>query len=82
MIKYTMRDWKQWIYRAGIRAIKTVCQTALSYGFINIGMTAGEIDWKTLASVSLVAGVFSLITSLAGLPELGEGGDSDASDID
>lgn len=74
------RDWKKWIYRAGIRAIKTVCQTALSYGFINVGMTAGEIDWKTMASVALVAGVFSLITSLAGLPELDEGavnGDND-----
>lgn len=71
------RDWKKWIYRAGVRAIKTVCQTALSYGFINIGMSASEIDWKTLASVSLVAGIFSLITSLAGLPELEEGETND-----
>lgn len=68
------RNWKRWFCAAGIRALKTVCQTALSYGFINVGMTAGEIDWKTMASVALVAGIFSLITSLAGLPELKEGG--------
>lgn len=65
-----MRDWKKWIYAAGIRAIKTVCQVALSY--ITIGMALSEIDWKNLASVAIVAGVYSLITSLAGLPELEE----------
>lgn len=67
------RNWKAWLYRAGVRALKTVCQTALSMGLINIGMSAGDVDWKTLASVSIVAGIFSLITSLAGLPELDEG---------
>lgn len=65
-----MRDWKKWIYAAGIRAIKTVCQVALSY--ITIGAAISEIDWKNLASVAIVAGVYSLITSLAGLPELEE----------
>lgn len=75
-----MRNWKKWLYAAGVRAIKTVAQTAL--GFITVGMTVGEVDWRNVASVAIVAGIYSLITSLAGLPELGEGGNSDASDID
>lgn len=74
------RDWKAWIYRAGIRAIKTIAQTAL--GFITVGMTVGEVDWKNVASVAIVAGVYSLITSLAGLPELGEGQEAEDGDSD
>lgn len=73
-----MRDWKKWICAAGIRAIKTVCQVALSY--ITIGAAISEIDWKNLASVAIVAGVYSLITSLAGLPELEEAEPNDDSD--
>lgn len=69
-----MRDWGKWFAAAGIRAIKTVAQTAL--GFITVGMTIGEVDWKNVASVAIVAGIYSLITSLAGLPELGEEGDT------
>ena len=75
------RDWKAWAYRAGIRAIKTVCQVALSY--ITIGAAISEIDWKNLASVAIVAGVYSLITSLAGLPELdGQEEKAPGADID
>lgn len=75
------RDWKAWAYRAGIRAIKTVCQVALSY--ITIGAAISEIDWKNLASVAIVAGVYSLITSLAGLPELdGQEEEADGPDLD
>ena len=75
------RDWKAWIYRAGVRAIKTVCQVALSY--ITIGAAISEIDWKNLASVAIVAGIYSLITSLAGLPELdGQEAEADGPDID
>lgn len=70
------RDWRAWLYRAGIRAVKTIAQTAL--GFITVGMTVGEVDWRNVASVAVVAGIYSLITSLAGLPEL-EGGEADAS---
>lgn len=73
-----MRDWKKWICAAGIRAIKTIAQTAL--GFITVGMTIGEVDWKNVASVAIVAGVYSLITSLAGLPELEEVKPNDDSD--
>lgn len=69
------RDWKKWIAAAGIRAIKTIAQTAL--GFITVGMTIGEVDWKNVASVAIVAGIYSLITSLAGLPELDEGAENE-----
>ena len=65
------RNWKAWICAAGIRALKTVCQTAL--GFITVGMAIQDVDWKNVASVAIVAGIYSLITSLAGLPELDEG---------
>ena len=65
------RDWKRWFCAAGIRALKTVAQTAL--GFITVGMAMNEVDWKNVASVAIVAGIYSLITSLAGLPELEEG---------
>lgn len=63
-----MRCWKSWFKAAGIRAIKTVAQTA-------VGMLSGEMigimnaDWKAVISVSAMAGVVSLLTSLAGLPE-------------
>ena len=69
----------EWFRAAFIRAIKTVAQTAL--GMITIGTAASEIDWKYIISVSLVAGVYSILTSLAGLPEvLGEGGYIDYKD--
>ena len=60
----------KWLKCAGVRAIKTVCQTAVS--LITVGATLTEVDWKTVASVSIVAGILSLLTSLAGLPELKE----------
>lgn len=61
---------KKWIKCAGIRAIKTVCQTAIA----TIGTTAtfNEVDWRVVVSASLLAGILSLLTSLAGLPELKE----------
>lgn len=61
------RKWKQWIKAAGMRAIKTVAQTAVA----TIGTTAviSEVDWVTVASASLLAGILSLLTSLAGIPE-------------
>ncbi len=65
------RNWKKWLAAAGIRALKTVAQTAL--GFITVGMAIQDVDWKNVASVAIVAGIYSLITSLAGLPELDEG---------
>ena len=69
------RNWKKWLAAAGIRALKTVAQTAL--GFITVGMAIQDVDWKNVASVAIVAGIYSLITSLAGLPELDEGAENE-----
>lgn len=59
---------KNWIKAAGIRAIKTVAQTALAT--IGTATILGEVDWVMVASASVLAGALSLLTSLAGLPEL------------
>ena len=66
-----MRDWKAWIRAAGVRAIKTVAQTAVA----TIGTSAvmGDVNWIMVGSASLLAGILSLLTSVAGLPEVGEG---------
>ena len=68
-----MRDWKKWAKAAGIRAIKTVAQTAVA----TIGTSAllNEVNWIAVASASALAGVLSLLTSVAGLPEVKEDGD-------
>ena len=60
----------KWIKAAGIRAIKTVAQTAVA----TIGTCAviSEVDWIMVASASILAGILSLLTSVAGLPELKE----------
>jgi len=65
-----MRDWKAWIKAAGVRAIKTVAQTAAA----TIGTSAamGDVNWKLVLSSSVLAGILSLLTSVAGLPEVGE----------
>ena len=62
-------DWKVWLRAAGVRAVKTMAQTAA--GMLT-GEAAGllEINWLSVLSVSAAAGVVSLLTSLAGLPEL------------
>ena len=59
---------KQWIIKAGIRAIKTFAQTLL--GFMAVGLAINEIPWGYALSVSTVALIASLLTSIAGLPEL------------
>lgn len=61
-------DIKKWLKCAGIRAIKTMAQTA--GGLITVGALMTDINWLTVASASLVAGIYSLITSVAGLPEM------------
>ena len=62
---------KKWLKCAGIRALKTVCQTAIA----TIGTSAvmGDVDWMIVASASCLAGVLSILTSVAGLPELKDG---------
>lgn len=59
---------RKWLKAAGIRAIKTVCQTAIA----SIGTAAvlSEVNWIAVASASVLAGILSLLTSLAGLPEV------------
>jgi hypothetical protein len=58
----------KWLAAAGMRAIRTVAQTALS--LISVGAVLSDIDWMMVASASAVAGIYSLLTSVAGLPEL------------
>lgn len=59
---------KEWLIAALIRAIRTMAQTALS--FLAVGMALSDVDWLKLLSVSLVAGIMSILTSIAtGLPE-------------
>lgn len=60
--------FKKWIKCAGIRALKTVAQSAIA--FIGVGTVMSDIDWIAVASASLLAGILSLLTSIAGLPEL------------
>ena len=62
---------KKWFKAAGIRAIKTVAQTAVS--MITVGQAVMDVDWIGILSVSLVSGVVSILTSVAGLPEVKEG---------
>ncbi len=61
---------RTWLYAAGIRALKTVCQTAIA----TIGTSAvmSQVDWKIVISASLLAGILSILTSVAGLPEVEE----------
>lgn len=62
---------KKWLKCAGIRALKTVAQTAVS--MITVGQALLDVNWIGILSVSCVAGIVSLLTSVAGLPEIKEG---------
>lgn len=66
-----MNEFKKWLKCAGIRAIKTVAQTAVA----TIGTSAilSEVNWVMVVSAAALAGVLSLLTSVAGLPELKDG---------
>ena len=59
---------KKWFKAAGIRAIKTVAQTAVAS--IGTAVVLGEVNWIMVASASTLAGILSLLTSVAGLPEV------------
>ena len=58
---------KQWLKAAGIRALKTVCQTAIA--MMATCTVMAEVDWVMVGSASLLAGILSILTSLAGIPE-------------
>lgn len=61
-------NFKSWIKAAGIRALKTVAQSAIAT--LGTSYVLSEVDWKIVISASLLAGLLSLLTSIAGLPEL------------
>ena len=63
-----MKNFKHWIAAAGVRALKTVAQTAVAT--ISTSAIMSEVNWPVVASASLLAGILSLLTSIAGLPEL------------
>ena len=63
-----IKNWKTWLKAAGIRAIKTVAQTAVAT--IGTAAVIGEVNWIMVASASVLSGVLSLLTSIAGLPEV------------
>jgi hypothetical protein len=64
------RNWVDWFKYAGIRAIKTVAQTAVA--MIGTSVVMHDVNWYAVASASLLAGILSILTSLAGLPEVKE----------
>ena len=61
---------KQWFKAAGVRAIKTMAQTAVAT--IGSSVVISAVDWKMVISASVLAGILSLLTSTAGLPEVQE----------
>lgn len=63
-----MNNFKNWIKAAGIRAVKTVAQTAVAT--IGTAAAMGEVNWFLVGSAAALAGILSLLTSIAGLPEL------------
>lgn len=64
-------DYKKWVKAAGVRALKTFAQAAIA-AMPTTAATLGSIDWLIVASTAAVAAVLSLLTSVAGLPELEE----------
>ena len=64
----TKNNFKQWIKAALVRAVKTTAQTSVA--LIGVGTVMSDIDWLMVGSASLLAGILSILTSVAGLPEI------------
>lgn len=63
-----MKNWKLWAKAAAVRAVKTIAQTAVAT--IGTSIALGDVNWAMVASASALAGVLSVLTSVAGLPEV------------
>lgn len=61
-------NWKSWTKAAAIRAVKTIAQAAIAG--IGVAVTMDQVDWKYIISASVLAGILSVLTSFAGLPEV------------
>lgn len=67
------RYWIEWAKAAGIRAVKTVAQTAVA--MIPVGLSVVEIGWSAVIGTAILSGIVSMLTSLAGIPEVSKHGD-------
>ena len=63
-------NFKEWLKAAGVRALKTIAQTILAQVTVEAGIGIGEVQWVRIGSIALLAGVASILTSIAGLPEV------------
>lgn len=66
-------NWKKWAQAAGVRAVKTIAQTAIS--LIPASVMISAVDWRTVLGTAALSGVVSMLTSLAGIPEVDENED-------